>query len=131
MSDYQLNPTYDSNSPTGMYIPADVEDCIREMNKVLPAALLDKIRTSEEHDLALFHFGLGMWMRNSWGLWMDESRLRRYFVGLGVPDADDMTGIIIGTYWDVLNGRPADVRRRIVYNKIDKDQIRGGIKPSN
>jgi hypothetical protein len=88
MSDYPLNLTYDSNSPTGMYIPADVEDCIRELNKVLPAALLEKIRTSEEHDLAFFHFGLGMWMQNNWGLWMYESRLRRYFVELGISEPD-------------------------------------------
>jgi len=91
MSDYPLNPTYDFNSPTGMYVPVDVEDCIRELNKALPATLIEKIRTSQEHDLAMFHFGLGLWTRNNWGLWMESSRPRPYVIELGISDAYDMT----------------------------------------
>jgi hypothetical protein len=130
MSDYKLNPSVDPQSPTKIYIPADVEDCVEELNKILPVAIVDEIRSCEESDLVKYHFSLGTWMRNGWGLWMEVSRLRCYFVGLGVSDADDMTRIILACYWDVLNDRPVDIRRRIVYNRIDRDQILGGPKPS-
>jgi hypothetical protein len=62
---------------------------------------------------------------------MESSRLRLYFVGLGITEADDMTGIIIGCYWDSLIGKPLDIRRRIVYNKIDRNELRDGPKPGN
>lgn len=112
-----------------MYIPVDVEDCLRELSKILPAALVGEIRSCAENDLAKYHFGLGMWLSNNWGFWMDESRLRKYFVGLGIANADNMTRIILTSYWGILNGRSIDIRRRIVYNRIDRDQIRGGSKP--
>lgn len=131
MNGYNLNPVYDSDSPTGVYIPVDVDDCIRELNRILPAALIEKVRKSEEHDLAKHQFGLGMWMRNCWGLWLEESRLRHYFIELGIPEADDMSGIILACYWDSLNGKPIDVPRQIVYNKINRNQIQGGPNRNN
>lgn len=131
MSDYKLNPSVDPQSPTKIYIPADLEDCAKELNRILPVALVEEIRSSNENDLVKYHFGLGVWLRNNWGLWMEASHLRRYFLGLGVSDADDMTGIIIGSYWDVLNGKPIDIRRQIVYSKIERNEIRAGPKPSN
>jgi hypothetical protein len=46
---------------------------------------------------------------------ISTSRLRPYFIELGISDAYDMTGIILASYRDVLSGKPIDFRRRIVY----------------
>jgi hypothetical protein len=31
-----LHPTEDASSPTGLYIPRDLEDCMKELEKTLP-----------------------------------------------------------------------------------------------
>ena len=74
---------------------------------------------------------LGMWMRNNWGLWNQEARLTLYFDILGIQDADDVSSFILVSYWESLNGKPINIPRRIVYNKIGRDEIESGPKPSN
>jgi len=98
---------------------------------MLPASLIAGIRDCEEVYLPLNHFGLSMWMRSNWGLWSDDSRLKRYFDGLGVYQADSVSSIILTAYWHYLNGRPVDLQRLIVYDKMMREQIRGGPKPGN
>lgn len=124
MAETEFTPTPDSNSPTGIQIPVDIDDCLRELDRMLPASLIAGIRDSEETYLPLNHFGLSMWMRNSWALWSDDSRLKRYFDGLGVYQADGASSIILAAYWHHLNGRPVDLQRLIVYDKIMRERIR-------
>lgn len=128
MTDYDLTPTPDKNSPTGIYIPSDLEDCFRELNRALPAGMIDEIKTCSEGDLSMQHFGLGMWMRNNWGLWKMEFRLAQYCSKIGFWDADDASSMIIESFWRHLNGRPIDIPRQIVYDKIAKDEIKNGPK---
>jgi hypothetical protein len=71
-----------------------------------------------------YHFGLGMWMRNNWGLW-SGSRLAKWFAAKGVHHPDDMSGIILGAYWAHLHHQPYDlpaqVRRVQAYWIEEKD----------
>lgn len=98
---------------------------------MLPASLLGKIRFCEEADLIQQHFGLGMWMRNNWGLWSTWSRLKQYFDSLGVHEADSASSLILASYWRYLNGRPVELPRQIVYDKIARDEIKNGPKTGN
>jgi hypothetical protein len=68
--DDTITPTPDPNSPTSVYIPSDLQGCFRELDSALPANMREDIRTCEEFNLVRHHFGLGMWMRNNWGLWL-------------------------------------------------------------
>jgi hypothetical protein len=126
MNDPELTPTLDPNSPTGIYIPADLDDCFRELDNMLPAVRIAGIRECEEVYLVLHHFGLSAWMRNNWGLWLQPSRLKRYFDGLGVFQADSASSIILAAYWHYLNGRPVDLQRLIVYDKMMREKIQAG-----
>jgi hypothetical protein len=63
---YKLNPTLDANSPTGVYIPKDLEDCMKELEKTLPTELKHEIM--QESNTLKYHLSLGMWIRNNWGL---------------------------------------------------------------
>jgi hypothetical protein len=127
----EFTPTQDSHSPTGVYIPSDLQDCFRELDVMLPANLLASIRVCEEEDLMQHHFGMGIWMRNNWGLLSDWSRLKQYFDNLGVNNADSMSSLILGSYWRYLNGCPIELSRQIVYNKIARDEIKSGPKTGN
>jgi hypothetical protein len=64
---------------------------------------LDVLANSERQDLVVFHFGLGMFIRNQW-LYPHGSVLREKFIGIGVVHADDMSSIIIEALWLALNG---------------------------
>ncbi len=51
------------------------------------------VEDAGEEYATMAHFGSGIGIRNSWGLWGD-SPLSRYFARLGIYHADDMSAII-------------------------------------
>lgn len=57
---------------------------------------------------SIFHGGthhfLGRYLRNEWGLW-EGSALARWFNAQGIYHADDMSGIILESFWRRLNGQ--------------------------
>lgn len=73
------------------------------------------------------HFGPGMWMRNNWGLWSDQSRLKQYFDSGGVYAADSISSLIVTSYWRYLNGCPIELPRQIMYNIIARDGMRSAM----
>jgi hypothetical protein len=104
--DDTITPTPDPNSPTSVYIPADLEDCFRELDRMLPAGTIEGIRACEEDSLVRHHFGLGMWMRNNWGLWLAGSPLKKYFDSQGVHEADEASSMILTSYWRYQRQKP-------------------------
>jgi len=54
----------------------------------------ERIKNASDDDISLMHFGLGMAIRNSLGLWA-ESPLHDFFTAKGVRDADDMSHAVI------------------------------------
>jgi hypothetical protein len=131
MDEIELTPTPDPHSPNGVYIPTDIQDCFQELDRLIPANIREKIRIREEADLTQNHFDLGIWMRNNWGLWLGHSRLKQYFDSLGVHDADSISSLILASYWRYLNGRPIELPRQIVYDKISRDEIKNGPQTGN
>jgi hypothetical protein len=108
---YRVTPTVDSTAPGRIYVPQDLEDALRELNHMLSPAFVIEFRADSAAPMKA-HFGLGLWMRNNWGLWAG-SRLSRYFNCQGIFHPDDMSGIILTSYWRQLNGRPIDLRGQI------------------
>lgn len=131
MEDTEYNPTLDPGSPTGVYIPVDIQDCFRELDKMLPDDMIERIRLCKEGDLYQHHFGLAIWIRNNWGLWSHQSRLKQYFDNLGVREGDSASSLLINSYWRHRNGLPIELPRQIVYDKIMREEIRNGPKPGN
>ena len=54
---------------------------------------------SEYSSLIRFHFGLGMGLRNQWGLWGYSTPIAKYLAEAGVEHPDNMSGVIINSYW--------------------------------
>jgi len=105
---HTLTPTKDSTAKSGVYIPQDLKDAHQELDKMLSPAFVNEIRTGSESDLVRYHMGLGMWMRNYWGLWAG-SRLAKYFHGVGIHHPDDMSQTILISYWRRLHAQPFDL----------------------
>ena len=89
----------------GVYIPKDLGECFKELDKLLPE--IDKKEMQAlpwRGDMIRYHLGLGMWIRNNWGLW-GGSRLQRYFTDRGVTHPDSMSPVILEYYYDWLHGK--------------------------
>ncbi len=93
----------------GVYVPIDLEDCWRYLDQEWSEETKKLALEKSEDDFSVGqHFGLGLWMRNSWGLWAG-SRLARYFNENGIEHPDNMSSIIVRTYYQHLRGEEIDI----------------------
>jgi len=100
--------------PKEIYIPKDLDDCFAQLKKLLKPEDIEKMRVGTEDDMTQYHMGLGMWMRNNWGLW-GGSRLAAWFNAQGINHPDDMSGIILDSFWRYLNGKPIKLDEQVKY----------------
>ncbi|TVQ14874.1 MAG: hypothetical protein EA364_03340 [Balneolaceae bacterium] len=108
--------TYDlSTHIDDIYIPENLDDAFDQLDQFLSAENIDTLKALQsENDLVMYHFSLGLWMRNNWGLWRG-SRLTKHFNDLGIYHPDDMSGIILVSYWRRLNNLPVKLEEQIKY----------------
>lgn len=109
-------PMPDPESPTGYYIPRDLDDALVELDRILPSHEKLLMRLGSEEDMNRWHFGVGVWLRNNWGMW-SGSRMSRFFNGLGIVQADDMSGIIFTSYWRSLHGIHVALEKQVAFYK--------------
>ena len=100
----------------GVYIPKDLEEVWAVLEKKLSVEDRQRLKDITEDDMISFHFSRGMGIRNSWGLWRG-SRLSKYFNDLGIHHPDDMSGIILKTFWCHINNKPIRLEERIAFYK--------------
>jgi hypothetical protein len=110
---YRVTPTQDPAERSGVYVPRDLEDAFAELDRMVTPAFRREFAADSTQPIE-HHFGLGLWMRNNWGLWAG-SRLARYFHGLGICHPDDMSGIVLNSYWRRLNSRPILLHEQVGY----------------
>lgn len=96
------------------YIPKDLDDCFVQLKKLLKPEDIATMRSGTEDDMIQYHHGLGMWMRNNWGLW-GGSRLAKWFNSKGIMHPDDMSGIILDSFWRHLNNKPIKLKEQVKY----------------
>jgi len=100
----------------GIYIPKDLDDCFVQLKKLLKPADIEKMRVGTEGEMIHYHFSLGLWMRNNWGLW-GGSRLAKWFNAQGINHPDDMSGIVLCSFWRHLNSKPIKLDEQVKYYK--------------
>jgi hypothetical protein len=105
-------PKKDPQSPTGYYIPENIWDALVEVDRIMGETGQQETLLHQEDDMCRYHHGFGTWMRNNWGLWAG-SRLADEFNQLGITHPDDMTGIILTTYWRLMHGLILDVEGQV------------------
>lgn len=121
---YRIKPTLDKDSPTGVAIPKDLDAAFLELDRMLTKELRDEMRKGSERNMAQYHFGLGMWMRNNWGFWKDLD-LAKWFNKKGVFHPDDMSGVVLTSYWRCLNGKRIDLAGQV---KVYQDYWKAAAK---
>ena len=98
------------------YTPEDLYDAINHLKKLLKPEKIKAMKQGSEKDMIQYHFGLGIWMRNNWGLW-GGSKLSEWFNSIGIHHPDDMSGIILDSLWRDLNDQPLHLREQVEYYK--------------
>ena len=92
--------------------PSTITEAVNSLLSDLPIETKHQIKNSSEDGLINFHFGLGMAIRNEFGLWNKDSKLLEDCKGLsGNPnlDVDTASELIIKALWERLQKFP---RRR-------------------
>lgn len=65
---------------------------------------------SEEKFVARTPHSLGRLIRNQWQLWDGKSPLHKWFLRSDIWHADDMSGIILTSYWRHIHKQPLNIR---------------------
>jgi hypothetical protein len=97
-----------------MNLPKNLEDTFTILKKDLKPQEQIEILNMTKDELYRMHTNLGRSIRNNWKLW-HKSELAEYFNKLGIYHADDMSGIIIESFWHHLRNEPLDLDNQVKY----------------
>ncbi|MEN6426678.1 MAG: DUF6794 domain-containing protein [Phycisphaerales bacterium] len=98
-------------------IPTTLAEAHAELERILSAEELAKIDAMlSERDMIQYHFSLGLSIRNSWGLWQGGP-LAKHMRELGFTHPDNMSGVILGTFWCKRHGQDFRLQERAVASK--------------
>ena len=106
-----------SHNKSITYIPIDLDDAIHCLNTIFSDSLKLQAKSIIESDFtSRLHLNFGMSLRNSWGLWAG-SRLSAYFNTLGIYHPEDMSGIILRSYYRHNRGLEINLKGQIKESK--------------
>jgi hypothetical protein len=81
--------------------PTTVEATVADLLQRMPPDAKEKLRVTSRSDLILYHHGLGTYIRNYYGLWRGNQKLR--LSACGKPcHVDDASQVIIEAAWEKL-----------------------------
>ena len=89
-------------------LPATLEECYAMLDETLSPEDIEFLKNATDEDLAMQHFGLGLWIRNNW-LYPTQSKLTQLLFDHGVSDIDSMSSLILRGYVAYLNGQPCSL----------------------
>jgi hypothetical protein len=93
-------------------VPRNLEEALDTLDRGASGAVILKMRAGDEQVTAEFHAGLGRWIRNNWQL-HEDGPLRRDLSSKGLVYADDMSAVILTSWWRRLHRRPLDVEGQV------------------
>jgi hypothetical protein len=96
--------------------PSNLEEAFVLLKEDLSIKDQIEILNMQKDELCRLHNGLGRWIRNNWDLWSHGS-MTKFFNNLGIHHADDMSGIIIESFWHHLRNESLDLDNQITYYK--------------
>ena len=94
------------DSIDGQYIPKDLLDFYKELDRILSDSL--KLEIKHSNNMIEYHMGLGRWIRNNMGLW-GCSRFQNYFLDNNIRHPDYMSGLALDGYKLYLNDTILDI----------------------
>jgi len=106
--------TANTSRSSELRTPNDLGQALASLDSLFSAADKHWVDSVSEPDMIALHFSTGLWLRNNWGLWAG-SPLATYFNGLGIRHPDDMSGIILTSYWRHRHAQPLRLDEQVKY----------------
>ena len=82
-------------------IPKTLKEAVEELDKILSPEFKLQLKRCPVDNLVGYHFGLGAWIRQNWGFWVN-SQLAQDLIQTH-PEAgchpDDLSRFVIRAYW--------------------------------
>ncbi len=95
--------------------PTTLEEAHIELERIFSKEELAKIDAMKsEREMGVYHFGLGTGLRNDWGLW-HGGPLAKHMNKLGFIHPDDMSGVILATFWCKRHNKDFRLKERAAY----------------
>lgn len=94
--------------------PHNLDESLRALEQVLPTDLQLTMKHGSERDMIRYWDDVGRWIRNSWILGNERQPLKEWFEATyGLHTADEISGVVMTSFWRYLNDRPLDVDAQI------------------
>jgi len=105
-------------SQTAPKVPTTLEEAHQILAERLDKTTLNGIDASNAMDwMDQFHHSLGRYLRNSWQLWVPGTPLRLHLEELGLLHPDDMSGVILNSFWCKRHGTEYDLQAAVAAYK--------------
>jgi hypothetical protein len=98
-------------------VPSTLEEAMDTLLKLLTAEEQANFTRMSEVEVGDLHHGFGMWLRNNWGLWDENSAMCKHMKSLGFIHADDMSHSLMREFWARMNKLPSNLEKEIQYFK--------------
>ncbi len=89
-------------------VPKDLDEALAELDEILGEEARAVLLRVDANDKIVYHMGLGARLRKNWGLG-EDSCLAQYFASFGIENPNDMSAILLESYWRRLHGRPIEL----------------------
>ena len=102
--------------------PKNLTECIQMLDHILKKEDKEKAKTLTEEEFFMeSHFSLGMGIRNEW-IRSGNPELMKFFLDEGVKHPDDMSAMILTSYYRHLLGKEIDLEGQISAYKKQAEQ---------
>ena len=103
------------------YKPRNLQEAISQLDIIFPDSTKEQIVTMSEDEFVInTHFSTGLWIRNEWfynrvlGYSIGDSDLRKELLEMGIPSNDDMSGLILRSYYRHLTKQELKIDQQII-----------------
>ena len=102
--------------------PKNLTECIQMLDHILKKEDKEKAKTLTESEFLIeTYFGTGMGIRNEW-IRSGNPELMKFFLDEGVKHPDDMSAMILTSYYRHLLGKEIDLEGQISAHKKQSEQ---------
>ena len=102
--------------------PKNLTECIQMLDHILKKEDKEKAKTLTEEEFFMeSHFSLGMGIRNEW-IRSGNPELVKFFLDEGVKHPDDMSAMILTSYYRHLLGKEIDFEGQISAHKKQSEK---------
>jgi hypothetical protein len=95
-------------------VPRNLGEALDTLDRASSGTLLLKMHRGGEDVSIELHDTLGRWIRNNWQLY-DRGPLYRDLAALGLKYPDDMSGLILTSWWRRIHRQPLRIEEQVAW----------------